>query len=441
MVILAFRCLDVRKHGRVKNNQRSCIKAVPARIVTFLLCLGFSLTGCANEAAVSPVPANISQAIQLPAGFKLRVFADFSQHHQLALAEPRMMAFDAAGNLYVSLTRQGMVVMLEKNKQQPDVAGQLVVVAENLNAPHGLAFVGEKLYVANQDGIVALEKNSDQKSAYGWPAKNAVSIVKGLPAGGHTLKSLKLGPDGLLYVNVGSSCNVCNETEPLRATILRFTTEGKPAGTLTTLGRHSPSPIYASGLRNSQGFAWHPKTLAMFATNAGADNRSETKNGKVNDELPPEHLNQIKAGQHYGWPYCWGNASNLKSSDLNTMFPDPNFIGEPDFCNIATPPAITFTSHSTPIGVTFLDKTNWPAGYKNDAIVALHGSWNRNNPSGYKLVRVKFNGDKPVAVDDFALGWLRGKAAFGRPVDVIVGPDGALYVSDDRASLIYRISH
>jgi glucose/arabinose dehydrogenase len=190
------------------------------------------------------------------------------------------------------------------------------------------------------------------------------------------------------------------------------------------------------GLRNSQGFAWHPKTGSMFATNNGADMRSDKKNGKVNDEFPPEHFNRIEPGKHYGWPHCWGNPNDLKN-----MIQDPNFVGADNFCKTSTPPAIIFTSHSTPIGVTFLDKTNFPAEYKNDAIVALHGSWNRAQLSGYKLVRVKFNGDTPVKVVDFATGWLNNNKAWGRPVDVIVGLDGALYVSDDRADVIYRISY
>ena len=140
--------------------------------------------------------------------------------------------------------------------------------------------------------------------------------------------------------------------------------------------------------------------------------------------------------RQYGWPYCWGRAK-----DATGMFSDPNFVGEPDFCQSATPPVITFAAHSTPMGISFLDKTNWPAAYKKDAIVALHGSWNRKNPSGYKLIQVRFDGDKPIEVLDFATGWLDGHSAFGRPVDVIVGPDGALYVSDDRAEVIYRISY
>ena len=225
---------------------------------------------------------------------------------------------------------------------------------------------------------------------------------------------------------------MCVEDNPLRATILRYTLEGKSAGSLETLGRHTPNPTWAKGLRNSQGFAWHPKTGAMFATNNGSDMRSDKKNGKVNDELPPEHFNQIEPSQHYGWPHCWGDRVE-----------DPNFVGETGFCNTTTAPAISFDSHSTPIGVTFLDKTSFPAEYENDAIVALHGSWNRKTLSGYKLVRVKFDGGKPIQTIDFVTGWLNinNNQAWGRPVDVITGPDGALYVSDDRAGYIYRISY
>jgi glucose/arabinose dehydrogenase len=207
--------------------------------------------------------------------------------------------------------------------------------------------VGDDLLVANQDGIVKLTKNN-----LGWSKPQP--FISGLPSGGHSLKTIKLGADNFLYINVGSSCNVCVEDDPMRATMLRYTLAGKPAGALEVLGRHnSLAPIWASGLRNSQGFAWHAKTGQMFATNNGADMRSSTKNGPVNDELPPEHFNQIEAGKHYGWPYCWGKIENTQQ-----QVQDPNFLGPEHFCKTTTPPAITFTSHSTPIGVTFLEKSN-----------------------------------------------------------------------------------
>lgn len=398
------------------------------RLTIFVL-----LAACGLFNAQTAHAGNDISSIKLPSGFKAAVYADQHTKHGEYLADARFMTFDANGNLYLSSPKSNSVVMLvDKNKD--GIADEVVIVATNLNAPQGLVFVGDKLLVANQDGVVQLEKN-----AGAWPAK-VTPFISGLPFGGHTLKNIKLSPDGYLFINVGSSCNVCVETDPTRATILRYTLAGKPAGAITTLGRHSPSAIWAQGLRNSQGFAWHPQSSAMYATNDGADMRSGTKGGAVNDELPPEHLNKIEAGKHYGWPYCWGN-----------QVADPNFDAasnvqdDGSFCKTTQAPAITFTSHSTPIGITFLDKTNFPADYKQDAIVALHGSWNRKQPSGYKLVRVKFsqdaNGVKATKVEDFATGWLVGDDAWGRPVDVAVGTDHALYVSDDKAGLIYRITY
>ncbi len=374
--------------------------------------------------------------IKLPAGFKLSKFADSSIKQGRLLSAPRFMAFDANGNLFVTSAKGGKVLMLpDANKD--GIADAVVTVAQGLNYPQGLAFVGGALLVANQDGVVRIRHEHGT-----WSAPEP--FISNLPTGGHRTKTIKLGPDGYLYINVGSSCNVCIETNPLRATILRYTLDGKPAGALTTLGRHQQSAVWASGLRNSQGFAWHPVTSEMYATNNGADNRSDTVGGKVNDEIPPEHLNKIEAGKHYGWPHCWGDPASKK------LIEDPNFKANPGFCDTAQAPAITFTSHTTPIGITFLDKTNWPAEYRSDAIVALHGSWNREQPAGYQLVRVKFENNKPVKVEDFATGWLSqetGGAWFtrnqvsGRPVDVAVGPDGALYVSDDDADAIYRIRY
>lgn len=373
--------------------------------------------------------------IKLPPGFKLTPFADNSTKQGKLLSSPRFMAFDANGNLFVSSSKAGKVLMLpDANKD--GVADEVVAVAQGLNYPQGLAFVGDALLIANQDGVVRIKKVDGR-----WTAPEP--FITKLPTGGHRTKTIKLGPDGYLYLNVGSSCNVCMEANPMRATILRYTLDGKPAGALTTLGRPQQSAIWASGLRNSQGFAWHPVTGDMYATNNGADNRSDSVGGKVNDEIPPEHLNKIEAGKHYGWPHCWGDPVRKK------LVEDPNFKAAAGFCDTAQAPVITFTSHTTPLGITFLNKTNWPAEYKSDAIVALHGSWNRQQPAGYQLVRVKFKDNHPVSVEEFATGWLvntsesswfKRDQVLGRPVDVAVGLDGALYVSDDHAEVIYRIS-
>ena len=418
---------------------------------TLMLVCQLSSQGCAYGAVAveAPIDAPIDTLtqlnIKLPAGFKISIFSQlFKKVNGENIAQSRMMAFDSQGRLYVALASTNQIAMLpDANKD--GLAETPVIIANQLNAPNSIAFVDDNtMLIGNQDGVVTIRQVNGKWSA-------PTPFISNLPSGNHTYKTVKIGPDGFLYVNVGSSCNVCNEPDPLRATILRYTLEGKPTGSQIqdTLG--ASSPIWVKGLRNSQGFAWRPSG-AMFATNDGADDRSSTKNGKVNDNIPPEHLNRIEAGKHYGWPYCWGNPSDLITpANLHTMVKDPNFLADSvDFCRTSTPPAITFTSHSTPIGITFLDKTNFPAEYKNDAIVALHGSWNRKALSGYKLVRVKFNGDNPIEVLDFATGWLNidstgpneaQSQAWGRPVDVIAGPDGALYVSDDRAAVIYRISY
>lgn len=389
-------------------------------LLTLLLLL--TTAARADMAPVQPVPADPAAALQLPPGFKASVYATVSPGEAGYFQGPRFMAFGPDGNLYLSLGLYNKVVMLPDQKKDGK-ADKVVTVAEGLNGPQGLAFVGDALLVANQDGVVRLEQHDGK---WGKPTP----LIPNLPAGGHTLKTLRLGPDGYLYLTVGSSCNVCDETDPLRATVLRYTTDGKPAGALATVGRHAQSPIWARGLRNTQGLDWQPGTGALYGTNNGSDMRSGTKGGKVNDELPPEHLNLLEAGKHYGWPYCWGD-----------RFTDPNFTGPDGFCKDTQPPAITFPAHSTPIGIAFLGKTKFPESYRNDALVALHGSWNRDRPSGYKLVQVHFEQGKPVKVSDFATGWLKQNGAWGRPVDIIVGPDGAAYVSDDRAGIVYKITY
>lgn len=364
------------------------------------------------------------QNLRLPDGFKISVYSRLAPQY----FQPRMMTFDTQGRLYIAALGSGKILMLE-DKNHDGLAEPPIVIAQDLNAPNSVAYFNNVLYIANQDSILKMVEDHGQWS-------KPVPLIKDLPTGGHTLKTVRVGPDQHLYINVGSSCNVCNEENPLRATLLRYTLEGRPAGHLTTVGWHKPSPIWAEGLRNSQGFTWHPNTQTMYATNNGADNRSDQKNGRINDALPPEHINAIKPGQHYGWPFCWADPSQA-----GRMFQDPNFLGPDGFCNQTSSPAITLPSHSTPIGITFLEKSQFPSTYRSDAIVALHGSWNRQEPSGYKLVRIRFKNNQPIQVEDFATGWLVNRMAWGRPVDVAIGTDGRLYVSDDKANCIYVIQY
>ncbi len=366
--------------------------------------------------ANTTVHQHLIARLTLPNDLKIERFADVSP-----LGKPRMLAVLPSGELLVTLVDTGLVVKL-------DGQGTPSIIASGLNNPNGLVVRDEDILVAEIDGVVKLPK-----LAQGWGAK--VPFIRNLPIGGHALKTIKQSPTGDLLINVGSSCNVCIENDPTRATILRFDHNGRPAGALRTLGRHTQSAIWAKGLRNSQSFAWHPITGAMFATNEGADNRSDQKNGAINDALPPEHLNQIEGGQHYGWPYCWADPEHA-----GQMMQDPNFLGDDQFCATTQAPAITFESHSTPIGISFLDKSKLPVQYLGDAVVALHGSWNRKQPSGYRVVRVQFRNHQPVAVVPLIDGWLTQQQAWGRPVDVIVGHDGMLYISDDLNGWIYKVS-
>lgn len=396
------------------RSQISPVNKVSRCLLTGLAGLGLAI-GLHYAMAQTPEVDTALSKLKVADGLRIERFSDVS-----AWGAPRMLALEAHGRLLVSLSDTGRILRL--NQQ-----GEAEVIAQGLNAPHGLTLLGEDLLVAEQTGVVKLTRQGD-----GWAAPQP--FIRNLPSGGHSLKTVKVSPDGYIFINVGSSCNVCLEDNPLRATLLRYTADGRPAGAVVTLGRHAQSAIWATGLRNSQGFTWHPGTGEMFATNNGADNRSAVKNGKVDDDLPPEHLNKIEAGKHYGWPYCWGHP------DLpGQLFQDPNFTGEQDICQQAQAPALTLPAHSTPIGITFLAKSRMPADMQQDAVIALHGSWNRKQPSGYALLRVQFRNQQPVAAVPLVSGWLEEKQAWGRPVDVIVGADGWLYVSDDLTGWIYRI--
>lgn len=369
-----------------------------------------------HQAMAQPLEVDAAlSSLTLPAGLRIERFRDVS-----AWGAPRMLALDTHGQLLVTLADTGRILRL-------NAQGEVEVIAQGLNAPQGLAMLGDDLLVAEQTGVVKLPKQGD---AWGSPQP----WIRNLPSGGHSLKTVKVSPDGYVFVNVGSSCNVCIEEQPMRATLLRYTAEGRPAGALLTVGRHAQSAIWATGLRNSQSFTWHPQSGEMFATNNGSDNRSGMQNGPINDDLPPEHLNRIEAGKAYGWPHCWG-----QPEAPGQLMPDPNMPSETEACQQAHGPALTLPAHSTPIGLTFLHHSRLPAEIQQDAIVALHGSWNRKQPSGYALLRVQFRNQQPVAAVPFISGWLQGKQAWGRPVDVIIGSDGWLYVSDDLTGWIYRI--
>ncbi len=341
--------------------------------------------------------AELEGPIALPPGFAISVFA-------AGLSAPRFMAWSARGDLLVSLPRRGQVVAL-RDTTKTGRADRRWVVAEGLNLPHGLAFRDpQTLYVAETGRILRFRYDVETGKA-----STLEVIVPDVPSGsGHWTRTIAFGPDGNLYVSVGSSCNVCVERDPRRAAVVRYRPDGS--------GEH----LFARGLRNAVGISFDGQGRLWGVVN-GRD--------WLGDDQPPEILAQIKDGRHYGWPHCNGQ-----------RVPDPDF-GRPGFCQTVELPDFEMQAHSAPLGFAFYAGRMFPAEYRGDLFVGFHGSWNRSTPTGYKVVRIRMRDGRPTAIEDFASGWLVGGRPWGRPVDVTIGPDGALYVSDDYAGRIYRITY
>ncbi len=316
----------------------------------------------------------------------------------------RFMAASEDGTIFLSVPNDGTVLAFP-DRDRDGVADEKIVFARGLKRPHGLAFRGKKLVVAETGSLVELEDTDNDLRA---DTKRILS--DDLPAGGgHWTKSLAIAPDNTIFVSGGSSCNVCIEKDRRRAAVL------KVAG--------PKSEIFATGLRNSVGIEFHPETGELWGVDNGRDS--------LGDDIPPEELNLIKEGGDYGWPHCYGN-----------RVPDPEY-GSPERCRGTIAPAVAFQAHSAPLGVAFGKGLDYfPKRLAESLFIALHGSWDRSEPTGYKLVAIHFKDGKPEGKPfDVVTGWLVEQEGdgWGRPVDALVGKDGALYLSDDRAGAIYRI--
>jgi glucose/arabinose dehydrogenase len=288
----------------------------------------------------------------------------------------------------------------------PPGGGRAVAVARNLQAPHGVAFRGGALYVGE---IARILRYDNIETSLESPPKPAV-VVEDLPRDRHHgLKTLRFGPDGLLYVGIGAPCNVC-EPKGEYGTISRLDAAGG--------GKRE---IFARGVRNSVGFDFDPVTRELWFTDNGRD--------MMGDDIPSDELNHApRAGMHFGFPYCHqGDA------------PDPAYANRP--CAEFTPPAAKLGPHVASLGMRFYTGTQFPAEYRNNIFIAEHGSWNRGSKIGYRVKRVIVEGGKAVRQEVFAEGWLQGESAWGRPADIEVMADGSLLVADDHAGAIYRISY
>jgi len=363
----------------------------------------------ATVAAQSPQPLPLDQ-IKLPPGFTIDLYATGVPH-------AREMVMGSKGTLFVG-TRDYNKVYALVDRNNDHKADQVYTIAEGLKDPSGVAFREGSLYVAE---ISRITRYDDIEAKLEKPPA-AVVVKSDLPTETHHgQKFIRFGPDGLLYVPVGAPCNVCERPDDQRfATILRM----KPDG--------SGSEIFASGVRNSVGFDWHPATRELWFTDNGRD--------LLGDDVPPDELNHApKQGLAFGFPYC--HAGEVKDPEFGAKRP----------CSEFQAPARKLDPHGAAIGMRFYTGTMFPAEYRNQIFIAEHGSWNRSVPIGYRVMLAKIEGNKVASFAPFAEGWLQGVAnsqgtrttgqTWGRPSDVFVMPDGALLVSDDFAGVIYRISY
>lgn len=364
------------------------------------------LFGLAGAATLLPSNVEVSlDKIKLPKGFSIESYAD-------DVPNARQMALSPNGTLFVGSRRGGQVHAVV-DRDGDFKADQVYLIDDSLTMPSGVAFHDGALYVGAVNRILRY----DNLEARLDDPPEPVVVVDDLPSEGHHgWKFIGFGPDGKLYVPVGAPCNICEKPDPYAA-ILRMNPDG------------TEREVYARGVRNSVGFAWHPVTGDLWFTDNGRDNIS--KDVTITDNLPPGELNRApEAGLHFGFPYIHGG-----------IIPDPEF-GEGHSPDDYTPPAQRLGPHVAPLGLVFYTGEMFPDGYKNQILIAEHGSWNRQQKIGYRITLVTvYDNRQPVTYTTFAEGWLEGNENWGRPNDIEMMPDGSILVSDDQAGAIYRITY
>ena len=338
--------------------------------------------------------------ISVPAGFRMEVFAR-------NVGGARALALDPQGVLVVSIPSKGRVVALP-DREGSGRATHAVTILEDLDLPHGLAFARGYLYVAETGRIVRYRYHAPTLAAV-----DPTVVVRGLPHGAHHwTRSIVFGPDGKLYVAIGSSCDICEERDPRRAAIVRYNADG------------SGEQLVATGLRNPVGLGFHPTTAALWT----AVNERDWPGGRA----PPDYVTEVRQGAAYGWPRCFAQRG---------VFLRDWTIAGAGGCGGMTLPTRELTPHAAPLGLAFYTRTQFPSEYRDNLFVALHGSRAGLPAAGYRIARVRFRDGRAGAVEDFSTGWRHGDRVIGRPVDLVVGRDGSLYVSDDHADRVHRVSY
>ena len=355
------------------------------------------LSGC-TQATASLKPGDLLPDIRVPEGFKIAVYAG-------PIEDARSMALGADGTLYVGSRDAGNVYAI-RDMNSDGVADESRILVKDLTFPNGLAILNGDLYIADMTGI----RRIPQSQLHTMTPVAPETVFEGFPAKKHHgWKYLKAGTDGMLYLAVGVPCNICQPEGPYEGRLLR-------------IDPSNPHPeVLAEGLRNSVGLTFG-KAGDLWLTENGRD--------WLGDSLPPDELNHwVKKESHFGYPQCFGS---------NGIDPD---LGLEGVCEHRTPPAWEFPAHMAPLGLLFYEGTSFPEAYRDQLLVAQHGSWNRSVPHGYRVVMLKFKKGQPVAEQVFAEGWLKSDGTVtGRPVDLLELRDGSLLISDDYAGLIYRVS-
>ena len=328
-------------------------------------------------------------------GFSLSVYTD-------AVPNARQMAETESGILFVGTRRAGRLYAVVPTA---DGAPEVVAFAKDLTMPSGLAVLGNDLYVAALDRVL---RYPDIETSFRESPKPEV-VTDALPDKyHHGWKYLSVGPDGFLYVPVGAPCNICKSADERFASILRMSP------------RTGAATIYAHGVRNSVGMAWHPVTDELWFTDNGRD--------MMGDDIPPEEVNRVaEAGTHFGYPHIHGAAIR-----------DPEFGKQHDPADYV-PPEIEIQAHAAAIGMDFYTGEQFGPDYANALFIAEHGSWNRSSKVGYRVSVVRFSDDEPEYAP-FVDVWLDGEKASGRPADVLAARDGTLLISDDQGGRIYRVT-
>lgn len=379
--------------------------------------------------------------LRTPPGFRVGVFAS-------DLGNPRMLAVDVRdGSVYVTLRDQGQVVRLRDTNGDGDASdsGERTTIASAMTNPmlmgvHGITLHDGRLYLATVKRVFSATIADGQLGAL-------TELITDLPDGGqHPNRTLAVGPDGRLYVTVGSTCNACGETNPEHATVLRVGLDGatvtNPANPQHPMLARNPmammSPrVFASGLRNVLGFAWHPTTGELWGSEHGSDG--------LGNDVPPDEIVRITGGKSYGWPFCYADRQ------VDPVIENPSMMmSKQMYCPTTEPNVTGYPAHSAPIGFVFYTAGQFPSAYRNHAFAALRGSWNREIPTGYKVVRVHFENGMPANVpgtsspiEDFLSGFLieDGRAHFGRIAGLAVDATGALLVAEDTNGVVYRVSY